>query len=83
MKEMPKLIDELMVIAMIELRERLPENMCTDDWQWNDKAFQFVLLIGDGSDSIVTDPYRFCYDPDEEYAGTAEEQLYDWLDRCF
>lgn len=83
MKHVPSLIDELMAMALNELRRRLPKDQCTDDWQWNDTAFQFVLLIGDGPDPIVTDPYRFCYDPDEEYAGTAEEQLYDWLDRCF
>ena len=80
---MPKLIDELMEIAFAEMRRRLPADRCTDDWQWNDKAFQFVILIGDGPNPIVTDPYRFCYDEDEEFAGTAIEQLYKWLDEWF
>ena len=75
------MIDMLMDIAAKELRERLPEGWDVDDVMWNDRCFQFVIIKG--FRAKPTDPYRFTYDPDEELWGTAEEQLYRWLDYYF
>lgn len=74
------MIDELMELAMQEMQNRLPKDCCTDDWQWNDTCFQFVIIYADGR---VSAPYRFCYDTDEELCGTGVEQLMDWLNYRF
>lgn len=68
-------IYELMEFAQREIAARLEANDYTDDWQWNDKCFQFVVIWSDGK---VTGPYRYApYDED------AKEQLLDWLDERF
>lgn len=73
-------IYELMEFAQREMQARLLDDGCTDDWQWNDHCFQFVIIWNNGK---VTDPYRFCYDEDEEFFGTAEEQVLEWMDERF
>lgn len=74
----------LMSIAAEEINRRLSKNQFTDDWQWNDSCFQFVVCSGTNPFNFkISDPYRFCYDADEEWAGTAEEQLADWINRWF
>lgn len=74
---------DLMKFAVRELYCRLGDDQFTDDWQWGDGCFQFVIVTGYGSDAKVSGPYRFCYDPDEEFCGTAKEQLMKWLDERF
>ena len=77
------MIEKLMKRAEEKLRRRLPKDWCTDDWQWNSKCFQFVLIKGSGMNACVTDPYRFCYRDDEELYGTGYEQLDEWIERWF
>lgn len=74
----------LMSIAEEEINRRLSKNQFADDWKWNDNCFQFVVCSGTNPFNFkISDPYRFCYDADEEWAGTAEEQLADWINRWF
>ena len=73
-------IYDLMELAMREMSARLSEDCFTDDWQWNDTCFQFVIVYDNGA---VSDPYRFCPDPDEAFYGSAVEQLMKWLDYRF
>lgn len=74
-------IYDLMDIAKEKIDDLLPNNMYTDDWQWNDRAFQFIIckLGKDPMHTIESDPYRFIYNSDEELYGSAEEQLDDWI----
>jgi len=78
-------IYELMDTAKSKIERLLSKNEYTDDWQWNDTAFQFVVckLGKDPMHTSMSDPYRFYYDPDEELYGTVEEQLDDWIDENF
>lgn len=76
-------IYELMEFAQREMTARLEEDGCTDNWQWNDRCFQFVVIWSDGK---VTGPYRFTPYHDAEYEdiwGTDKEQLITWLDERF
>lgn len=74
-------IYELMDIAAEYLKKNLPENLYADDWSWGTNCFQFRLYKADIINDQGSDPYRFCYDEDDELYGTAEEQLADWLER--
>ena len=77
-------IYELIDIAEKELDKRLSDDEFSDDWQWNDNCFQFVVCTGTNPRNIqISDPYRFYYRDDEETYGTAEEQLDEWLDEWF
>ena len=73
-------IYELMEFAQREMQARLIDDGCTDDWQWNDHCFQFVIIWNNGK---VTGPYRFYYEEDEEFFGTAKEQVLEWMDERF
>lgn len=78
------MIEKLMDIAQERLEDSLPENQFADDWQWGETCFQFVIttIIHARTHKCTTsDPFRFCYDPDEATWGTPEEQLNDWMDR--
>jgi hypothetical protein len=54
----------------------LPENIQTDDWMWNEHAFQFVLIQ---DNYIITDPYRFIIDPNDVFERSEICQLKDWI----
>lgn len=78
-------IEKLMEKARLEIEIRLGKDLFTDDWQWNETCFQFVVckINGNPMNARVSDPYRFCYDDDEEIFGTAEEQVAEWIDFWF
>lgn len=57
-------------------KEHLPLSII-DDWQWNDRSFQFVVLDKRGN---ASDPYRFIYQPDEDFYGPAEDQVLGWIE---
>ena len=79
---MKRPMGDLMEIAQREMQARLISGY-TDDWQWNDGCFQFVVVWGFGPNAKETGPYRFTVYEDEELYGTAEEQLKEWLDERF
>ena len=63
-------------------RKNLPSKLegFIDDWQWNDRSFQFAVLDKQGN---ASDPYRFIYKDDEEFYGSAEEQVLEWIQEVF
>lgn len=79
-------MEELVEFAQKEMDRRFANRSgwCTDDWQWNDYCFQFVTqrwtVKPNSVDVKVFGPYRFIYDADEEFCGTAKEQVIKWLD---
>ena len=88
-------IYKLMDMAGKELNKRFtdldsiesPANeIYTDDWQWNDTAFQFSVFGLSGEHNQYTEnlgTFRFCYDAEDVFERSAEEQLMDWLDELF
>ena len=74
---------DLMEFAQREMQARLGESGFTDDWQWGDGCFQFVVVW---DNERTTGPYRFTPYYDAEYEdiwGTDKEQLITWLDERF
>jgi len=82
---MEKNMERLMEIAQKELRNRLPEDKFADDWIWGETGFSFVICSYNEQNHNITehDSYTFYYDEDEEFFGSAEEQLDYWLNRQF
>ena len=72
---------DLMEFTQRELQARLIMGY-TDDWQWNDRCFQFSVVWGFGPNAKAS-VYRFVPYEDEEFYGTVREQLVGWLDERF
>lgn len=81
---MEKNMERLMEIAQKEL-EKLPQNLFADDWSWGETGFSFVLYSYNEQTHNITElkSYTFYYDEDEEFCGSAEEQLNYWLETFF
>ena len=85
---MEKNMERLMEIAQKEL-EKLPQtitlDLFADDWSWGETGFSFVLYSYNKQTHSITehDSYVFYYDEDEEFCGSAEEQLSYWLETFF
>lgn len=78
-------IYNLMDFAEDYLKKHLKDEFYTDDWQWNDTCFQFTLCrnVRPPKDDYCG-TYRFCYDEDEEFYGTPQEQVINWIeDDCY
>lgn len=76
-------IYKLMEIAQEKVRERLTTNQYTDNWQWNERCFQFEVLETTESYEESYGTFRFCYDSEDVFERTAEEQLLDWINEWF
>ena len=81
---MEKNMERLMEIAQKEL-EKLPQSLFADDWSWGETGFSFVLYSYNEQTHSITElkSYTFYYDEDEEFCGSAEEQLNYWLETLF
>lgn len=77
------MIEDLLECIQKEINKRLPEDRCTDDWQWNNTCFQFVIISGEPPKEKISDPYRFCFDAEDVFERTVIEQVWDWIDRWF
>ncbi|MBO6272860.1 hypothetical protein J6O48_08800 [bacterium] len=82
-------IEKLMEFAQKEINNRLGTYKYTDDWQWNDRCFQFEVLelIGIEKSGKPKEKscgiFRFIPYADEEFYGTAEEQFINWMNERF
>lgn len=78
-------IEKLMETAQKELSSVLPQDLYADDWRWGETGFSFVICSYNEQTHSITElkSYTFYYDEDEEFFGSAEEQLNYWLKTFF
>ena len=74
----------LVELAMNKVNAILRDsNMYADDWCWNDDEtviqFEVFKAVKPGMDKSFG-TYRFCYDNNDVFDRTAEEQLNDWVE---